>query len=74
MPVKIYKRKGGAIWRYRGAVAGRRLRLSTETEDKAIAQRIAAEKERSAWTRHLDGPAASPTFAQAATAYRMAEK
>lgn len=72
MPLKIHKR--GKIWHYRGTVAGRRLRGSTQTEDKPTAQRIAAEKEKAAWTRHLDGPAASLTFAQAATAYRLAEK
>lgn len=72
MPVKIYKR--GKIWHYRGSVAGRRLRGSTETPEKAIAQRIAAEREKAAWTRHLDGPGAALTFAQAATAYRLAEK
>ena len=72
MPLKIYKR--GEIWHYRGTVAGRRLRGSTETQDKAIAQRIAAERERREWTRHLDGPGATLTFAQAAMAYRQAEK
>lgn len=72
MPIKVYRR--GKIWHYRGTVAGRRLRGSTETKDKTTAQRIASEREKAAWTRHLDGPAATLTFAQAATAYRVAEK
>lgn len=72
MPLKIHRRH--KIWHYSGTVAGRRLRGSTQTQDKANAQRIAAEKEKAAWTSHLDGPAASLTFAQAATAYRLAEK
>ena len=72
MPHKIYKR--GDIWHYRCTVAGRRLRGSTRATDKATAARIAAEIERAAWTSHLEGPAASLTFAQAATAYRLAEK
>ncbi len=72
MPVRIYRR--GQIWHYRGTVAGRRLRGSTGATDKAIAQRIAAEAEAREWKGHLDGPAAHLTFAQAALAYREAEK
>lgn len=72
MPIEIYKR--GAIWHYRGTVAGRRLRGTTKTSDKARAQRIAAERENAAWKRHLDGPGATLTFADAAIAYRQAGK
>ncbi|KKL05941.1 hypothetical protein LCGC14_2600990 [marine sediment metagenome] len=72
MPVEIYKR--GRIWHYRGTAAGRRLRGTTGATEKAIAQRIAAEAERSEWRRHLDGPGAHVTFAQAAIEYRAAEK
>lgn len=72
MPVKIYKR--GDIWHFRGTVAGGRLRGSTGTGDKAIAQRIAAEREAEAWKGHLDGPSAVLTFAQAAALYTQAGK
>jgi len=72
MPVKIYKR--GDVWHYRGTVAGRRLRGSTGSGDKAVAQRIAAEREATAWKGHLDGPSAILTFAQAAALYTMAGK
>lgn len=72
MPLKITKR--GIYWHYAGTVAGRRLRGSCGTTDKAIAQRIAAEAEAREWKRHLDGPGAHVTFAQAAIAYRQAEK
>lgn len=72
MPLEIYKR--GSIWHYRGTVAGRRIRGSSETSDKARAQRIAAEREKREWTRHLDGPGATLTFADAAIAYREAGK
>ncbi|RWC29256.1 MAG: site-specific integrase [Mesorhizobium sp.] len=74
MPVKLYRRPGGKNWHYRGTVAGRRIRGSTETEDKARAQRIAAEREKREWTRHLDGPGSTLTFADAAIAYREAGK
>jgi integrase len=74
MPLKLYRRSGGKVWHYRGTIAGRRVRGSTETEDKARAQRIAAEREQREWTRHLDGPGATLTFADAAIAYRQAGK
>ena len=72
MPIKITKR--GKVWHYNGTVAGRRLRGTTGTSDKAIAQRIAAEKEQQAWSGHLDGPETTLTMAQAFIAYRQAEK
>ena len=72
MPHEIYKR--GEIWHYRGTVSGRRLRGSCGTSDKGIAQRIAAEAEAKQWKRHLDGPGAEVTFAQATLAYLDAEK
>lgn len=72
MPLTIHRR--GEIWYYSGTVAGRRLRGSTGTADKATAQRIAAETEAAGWRRHLDGPGAHVTFAQASIAYRRAEK
>lgn len=72
MPLKLYRR--GEIWHYRGTVAGRRLRGSTGTANKEVAQRIAAGKEDRQWKGHLDGPAAVLTFAQAAILYRQAGK
>ncbi len=47
---------------------------SAGTPDKAIAERIRAEIEIAEWKRHLDGPHAHVTFAQAALAYLEAEK
>ncbi|WP_265502208.1 site-specific integrase [Paracoccus beibuensis] len=72
MPIKIHKR--GKIWHFSGTAAGRRLRGTTGTADKALALRIAAEAEAREWKRHLDGPGADVTMAQAAIAYRLAEK
>lgn len=74
MSLTLYRRPGGRIWHYRGTVAGRRIRGTTSTEDKTRAQRIAAEREQREWTRHLDGPGATLTFADAAIAYRQAGK
>lgn len=72
MPLTIYRR--GEIYHYRGTVAGRRLRGSCRTKDKATAERIAHEKEGRHWKGHLDGPASVLTFAQAAMLYRDADK
>lgn len=72
MSLALYRR--GKVWHYRGTVAGGRLRGSTGTSDKTLAQRIAAEAEAGAWRRNLDGPEAHVTFAQAALAYRKAGK
>lgn len=74
MPLKLYRRRGGKVWHYRGTISGRRVRGSTETEDKARAQRIASQRETKEWRRHLDGPGSTLTFADAAIAYREAGK
>lgn len=70
MPLKLYKR--GEAWHYRGTVAGRRLRGSCKTADKAIAARQIAEIEAREWKCSFDGPQAVLTFAQAAIMYRAA--
>jgi integrase len=74
MPIKVFRRKGSQIYSYRGTVAGRRLRGSTGSTDKARAERIAAEKETEQWKCHLDGPEAVLTFAKASLLYRAAGK
>lgn len=72
MPLKLYRR--GKIWYFGGTVAGRRIRASSESSDKAVAQRIAADREHREWQRRLDGPSSTLTFADAAIAYREAGK
>lgn len=72
MPLKVKKR--GGTYHYGGTVAGRRLRGTTGTADKVIAERIAAERETEEWKRHLDGPRAVLTFAKASILYRAAGK
>ncbi|MFK7744646.1 MAG: hypothetical protein AB8B47_06315 [Roseobacter sp.] len=68
MPLKVFKQN--KFYSYRGTVAGRRLRGPTGTADK----RIAAEIDTKAWQSHSAGPGATLTFAQAAIAYRQAER
>jgi integrase len=72
MQLKLFKR--GETWHYRGTVAGRRLRGSCKTADKAIAARQVAEIEAREWKCNFDGPEAVLTFAQAAIMYRAAGK
>lgn len=72
MPLKLYQR--GTTWHFRGTVAGRRLRGSCKTSDKAIAARQIAEIEVRQWKCSFDGPEAVLTFAQAAIAYRATGK
>jgi integrase len=72
MPLKLYQRN--KVWHYRGTVAGRRLRGSCKTADKAIASRQVAEIETREWKCSFDGPEAILTFAQAALLYRAAGK
>ncbi|WP_157001533.1 hypothetical protein [Paracoccus sp. S4493] len=72
MPLEIYKR--GKIWHYRGTVAGRRLRGTTQTSDRKTAERIKAEIETKGWNRHLDGPGAGLTMANVFSAYLNADR
>ncbi len=72
MPLTLYKR--GHIWHYRGTVAGRRVRGSTKTSDKEVAQRVASRREAQEWKHRIDGPASVLTFAKAASRYLAAGK
>jgi integrase len=72
MPLKLKKR--GEIWHYTGTVAGRRLRGSCKTSQRAEAEKIANEVERKWLDRDRYGPGAHLTFAQAALEYRKLGK
>ena len=72
MPLKVYKR--GEVYHYAGTVAGRRLRGTTGTASKEIAQQIANREEARAFQRDLNGPEAVLRFSDAALFYRKAGK
>ena len=72
MHLKPYRR--GKIWHYRGSIAGRRLRGTTGTESKELAQQIIARIESDEWKRILHGPEAVLKFSDAALLYRAAKK
>lgn len=68
MPLKLRKR--GEIWHYTGTVAGRRLRGSTKTSQRAEAEKEANRVESKWLNRDRFGIADTLTFAQAAIEYR----
>lgn len=68
MPLKLKKR--GDIWHYTGTVAGRRLRGSTKTTQRAEAEKEANRVESKWLHRDRFGIADTLTFAQAAIEYR----
>jgi len=74
MPLKVYRRKGSLIWSYRGTLAGRRQRGTTETTDRQTAERIASEVENKFWKRGLDGKEKGLTWPKAAALYLSAGK
>lgn len=78
MSLKLFRRKGSALWNYRGTIGpdGRRQRLSGScyTTDKAIAARQVTEIEKKYWDGHFDGPGSILTFDQAAVMYLAAGK
>lgn len=74
MPLKVYRRKGGLVWHYRGTLAGHRQRGSTGTPDKEAAQRIASEIENKFYKCRLDGPEQALTWPKAVALYMSAGK
>ena len=79
MSLHLYKR--GKIYHYRGTLGGgksgypaERLRGSTGTEEKDLAQRFINDVERNFWKGNRDGPEAILTFARAAIEYRKLGK
>jgi integrase len=79
VPLKLYRR--GEIWHYRGTLGGgpggtpaRRLRGTTGTAQKDLAQQYVLDVEKAFWKGHRDGPAAVLTFARAALEYRKLGK
>ena len=70
--LKLYKR--GGIWHVRGTVAGRRLRASTRTGDRARAEQVAHSLETRAFNEQQFGRHSQDTFADAALLYQQAGK
>lgn len=77
MPLRLYKRKtrdGRFIYHYRGTVAGNRLRGTTGTADKKLAERTISEIENRHHKGRLFDPEEVLTFPQAVELYLKAGK
>lgn len=76
MPLRLYKRqtRTGFIWHYRGTVDGHRLRGSTETADRKLAAKIAAQVETGQYKGDLFTSKDHLTFPQAVSLYLKAGK
>jgi integrase len=72
MSLKVRKR--GKVYHYTGTIAGRRLRGTTGTASKEIAEQIANRAEAREWKRDLNGPEAVLRFSDAAAAYKKSGK
>lgn len=74
MSLTVKKRKGSPHWQISGSLDGERIRQSSETTDKRVAQQIAAQIESDFWNSRFHGPASVLTFMDAVTLYRAAGK
>lgn len=71
MPLTLTRR--GGIWHLTGTVAGRRLRESTGTGDRDIAEQARITRERELMLRSIHGDKGFVTFGEAASSYLDAE-
>lgn len=69
MPLKITRRAGQKNWYITGTVAGVRVRESTETTSKAVAEAYRIKRESELEQRRIYGPQAVATFAAAVNLY-----
>jgi integrase len=74
MSLKLYRRKVGGVWHYRGTVDGCRLRGTTGTTDRKAAAKFAAQIETKQYEGNLFASKASLTFPQAVSLYLKAGK
>lgn len=72
MPLRLKNRAG--IWHIHGTIDGRRIRQSTGTRDRALAERIRTEEEARITRAALYGVENEATFADAAVLYLQAGK
>ena len=75
MPNTVYQRAGSPNWWFSVTVPGRkRIRRSSGSPRKDIAQKLADRLEAAEWKRRTDGDEATLTFAEAVMIYRQAGK
>nr|WP_314074711.1 tyrosine-type recombinase/integrase [uncultured Roseococcus sp.] len=69
MPLKLVRRPGTALWQITGTVAGQRVRESSGTTDRAIAEEIRAKRETDLHRAAIYGPAVVKTWGEAVLRY-----
>lgn len=69
MSLKLVRRPGSTFWHLAGTVRGVRLRESTRTGDKRLADQIRQKVERELWDRYIHGERATVRFWEAAESY-----
>ncbi|NNH56963.1 tyrosine-type recombinase/integrase [Rhizobium laguerreae] len=67
MPLKLYKR--GKVWWISGTVHGQKVRETTGSNDKEVAEAIRIKKEAGLVSDHVYGPKATRDFSDAVTSY-----
>lgn len=69
MPLKLSRREGTGLWQITGTVAGQRVRESSGTADRAIAEEIRAKREADLHRAAIYGPAVVKTWGEAVLRY-----
>jgi hypothetical protein len=70
MPLRLTRRPDSTFWWVTGSVAGRRVRESTGTADRAAADEYRATREAAIYRSAIHGePLARPTFAACVVSY-----
>lgn len=67
MPLKLYKR--GKVWWISGTVHGQKVRETTGSHDKEVAEAVRIKKEAGLVSDHVYGPKATRDFSDAVTSY-----
>lgn len=69
MPLTLYQRPDSPRWWLRGTIGRRRIRESTGTDDRALAEEYRAQRETALYRAAIHGEAGPVTFAAAALSY-----
>lgn len=69
MSLKLTRRKGTGVWQISGTIAGERVRESTGTAERAIAEEIRVKREGELHRAAIYGPAAVKTWGEAILRY-----
>jgi len=71
MSLKLVRRPDSPHWYIRGTIAGQKVYESAGTGRKIVAEQLRSKLEQQLWNRHIFGPRAVATFAEAAESYML---